>query len=71
MVEMGKECGFPLNFDMPRPFSPRKTELPPIKSPNGLLYSREEAERRTHSGDEIVLYAFVLSTKWRYKIYHF
>ena len=28
MVEMGKECGFPSNFDMPRPFSQCKTELP-------------------------------------------
>ena len=42
MVEMGKECGFPSNFDMLRSFTPRKTELPrkielqPIKLPNGL-----------------------------------
>ena len=49
MAEMGKECGFPSNFDMPRPFTPRKTELQrktelprktelqPIISPNGLV----------------------------------
>ena len=60
MVEvMGKECGFPLNFDMPRPFTLRKTELPrkmellPIKSPDGLLYPRVEQNQRTHSEDEI------------------
>ena len=59
MVEMGKEYGFPLNFDMLRPFTPCKTELPrktelqPIKSPNGLLYPRLEVEQRTYSGDEI------------------
>ena len=28
MVEMGKECGFAWKFDMPRPFTPRKKELP-------------------------------------------
>ena len=28
MVEMGKDCGSPTNFDMPQPFTPRKTELP-------------------------------------------
>ena len=27
MVEMGKECGFMLNFGMPRPFTPYKKEL--------------------------------------------
>ena len=48
---MGKECGFLSNFDMPRPFTPRKTELQPIKSPNGLLHLK--VEQRTHSGDEI------------------
>ena len=61
MVEMGKECDFSSNFDMPRPFTlrkvelPRKTELQRIKQTNnyGLLYSRVEAEQRTHSGDEI------------------
>ena len=61
MVEMGKECGFRSNFDMPRPFTPRKTELPrktklqPTKSPNFLLFPRVEVEveQRTHSGDEI------------------
>ena len=59
MVEMGKECRFPSNFDMPQPFTPCKTELPsetelqPIKSLNGLMYPREEVEQRTHSGDEI------------------
>ena len=59
MVEMGKECGFPLNFDMPRPFTLRKTELPPktelqrIKSANDLLYPRVAVAQRTHSGDEI------------------
>ena len=51
MVEMGKECGFPSNFDMPRPFTPHKTdlrrkaELQPIKSPNRLLYARVEVEQ--------------------------
>ena len=28
MVEMGKECRFPSNFDMPQPFTPHTTELP-------------------------------------------
>ena len=28
MVEMGKGYRLTSNFDMPRPFSPRKTELP-------------------------------------------
>ena len=27
MVEIGKEYGFTWNFDMPRPFTPRITEL--------------------------------------------
>ena len=59
MVEMGKECDFPSNFDMPRPFTARKTELlckmelQPIKSQNGLFYPRVEVEQRTHFGDEI------------------
>ena len=60
MVEMGEKCGFPSNFDMPRPFNPRKTELSckvsysqPIKSPNNLLHPRVEEEQRIHSGDEI------------------
>ena len=59
MVEMGKECGFPLNFDMPWPFThrktelPRKTELQPIRSPNGFLYPTVEEEQRTHFGDEV------------------
>ena len=48
LVEIDKECGFPLNFDMPWPFSPRKTELQPIKSPNVLLYPRVEEQQRTH-----------------------
>ena len=58
MVEMVKECPFPSNFDMPRPFTPRKTELTrktelrPIKSPNILMYPRVEEEQRNHSGDE-------------------
>ena len=52
MAEMGKECGFPSNFDVPRPFTPRNTELEPIKSPNGLVYPRVEVEQRTHSRDE-------------------
>ena len=60
MVDMGKECGFPLNFGVPRPSTPRKTELrrktelQPIKSPNRLLYARVEVEQRTNSGDEII-----------------
>ena len=59
MVEMGKECSFPSNFDMLRPFSLRKaelrlkTELQPIKSPRGLLKPRVAIEQRTHSGHEI------------------
>ena len=53
MVEMGKECGFPLNFDMQRPFTLRKTELQRIKSPNDLLHPRVAVAQRTHSGDEI------------------
>ena len=63
MVKMGKECGFPSNFDMSRPFPSRKTELPctelrPVKSPNGLFCPRVEVEQRTHSGDEIGLSGF-------------
>ena len=59
MVDMGKECGFPSNFDMPWPFTPGKTGLPcitelqPIKSPKGLLYPRVDLEQRIHSRDEI------------------
>ena len=55
MAEMGEVCGFPSNLDMPRPFTlcktelPRKTELQPIKSPNGLVYPRVEVEQRTHT----------------------
>ena len=46
---------------MPRPFTPRKTELPrkmeqPFRLPNDLLYPRVDVERLTHSGDEIVNY---------------
>ena len=49
----------PSNVDIYAFVSPRKTELPcktelqPIQSPNGLLYSRVEVEQRTYSGDEI------------------
>ena len=53
LLEMGKECHFPSNFDMPRQFTTRKTELQPIKSPNGLLYPRLEVEQQIHSEDEI------------------
>ena len=59
MVGIGKEYGFKLNFDMPRSFTQRKSELrpkmanSPIRLPNGLLYPRVEVEQRTHSGDEI------------------
>ena len=55
MVEMGKECGFPFNFDILRPFTRCKTELQskmelqPIKSPNDLLYPRVEVCRATNS----------------------
>ena len=48
-----KECGLPSNFDMPRPFTPCKTEFQPTKLPNGLLYPRVEVEQRTHSGYDI------------------
>ena len=50
---MDKECRFPSNFDMLRPFTSRKMELQPIKSPNGLMYPRVEVEEQTYSGDEI------------------
>ena len=59
MVEVDKECCFPLNFGLSRPFSlrktelPRKTELQPIELPNGVLCPRVEEEQQTHSGDEI------------------
>ena len=58
MVGISKEYGFTLNFDMPRPFNPCKTELPRkmanrIRLPNGLLDPRVEVEQRTHSGDDI------------------
>ena len=44
---------------MPRLFTPhktdlrRRTELQPVKSPNGLLYPRVEEKQRTHFGDDI------------------
>ena len=59
MVGTGKEYDFTSNFDMLRPFTPQKTELPsqngeqPIRLQNGLLYTRVEVEQRTHSGDQI------------------
>ena len=34
MVGIGKECGFTLNFDMPRSFAPRKSELQPKMANN-------------------------------------
>ena len=49
---MGRECGFPSILDMPWPFTRRRIELWPIKSPNGSLYPRVEVEQRTHSGDD-------------------
>ena len=59
MVEMGTECGFPLNFDKPRPFAPRetelqrKTELQPIKlSKASCIRVEVVMKQRTHSGDE-------------------
>ena len=61
MVEMGKEYGFPSNFDLPWPFNPHKKGVTaqksqqPIRLPNGLLYPRVEVEQQTHSGDEIGL----------------
>ena len=70
MVELGKECGFPSNSDMPRPFTlrkkelPLKTELQPIKSLNGRLYLRVEVEQQTHSVDEIgYRYQIIVSFK--------
>ena len=66
MVEMSKECRFPSTFDIPRPFTthktelPRKTELKPIKSPNGLVYPRVEVQQRTHSWDEIGFLALII-----------
>ena len=54
-----KECRFPSHFDMPRPITPcetelpRKTELQPIKSPNGLAYPRVEVEQQTQSGTRL------------------
>ena len=59
MVGMGKECGFSSNFDMPRPVIPRKTklrrktELQPIKSPNGLLYPRVEVDNELTLGTRL------------------
>ena len=59
MAEIGKECGFSSNFDMSRPFTPRKTELPcktelqRIKSPNGLLYPRVEVEHELTLGTRL------------------
>ena len=50
MIEMGKECGFPSNFDMPLPFYLAQN----ARLPNGLLYPRVEVEQRTRSGDDIV-----------------
>ena len=66
---MGKECVFPSNFDMPRPFTsckaelPRKTELQPVKSSNGLLFPSVEKERRTHSGDETGSHEYMIKEK--------
>ena len=51
MVGIGKECGFTSNFDMPRSFSPCKSELrpqnveQPIRLPSSLLYPRVEVEQ--------------------------
>ena len=42
MVGIGKECGVTSNFDMPRSFTPRKTELPPT------MVNRQ-SDRRTAS----------------------
>ena len=52
MVELGKYLGFTLYFDRSRPFTPRKIEWQPIKSPNSL-YPRIEVEQQTLSGDKI------------------
>ena len=60
MFNMGKECGFPSNFDILRLFTAcktelrRKTELQPIKSPKHLLFAKEEVDQQSHFGDEIV-----------------
>ena len=64
VIDVGKEYLFTLNFNMPRSFTRRKSDLwpknvaykngeQPIRLPNGLLYPRVEAEQRTHSWDEI------------------
>ena len=59
VVDKGKEYRFTLNFNMPRSFTPRKSDLQPkngeqpVRLPNGLLHPRVEVEQRTHSGDEI------------------
>ena len=57
MVATAKEYGLISNFDMLRPFTPRKAELPrkmAIRLPNGLLYPRVEVKQSTHSGDDTV-----------------
>ena len=46
MVALGKECGFTSNFDIPRSFTPRKSELRP-------KIAKSQSDCRTHSGDEI------------------
>ena len=43
---------------------PRKTELQPIKLPNGLSYPRVEEEQRTHSGDKIGSSAIQSQQNW-------
>ena len=58
MVGIAKEYGFTPNFDMPRSFTPRRSDIQAkmaklIRLPNGLLYPRVEVEQRTHSGDDI------------------
>ena len=56
MVEMG--TGFMLNFDVPWPFTPRKTELP--------------GKWRTHSGNEIRALCFSeIINIFRFRVYIF
>ena len=56
MVGIGKEYGFTSNFDMPRPFTLPKMELP-RKMANSQsdcrTASRVEVKQLTHSGDKI------------------
>ena len=76
MVGIGKECGFTSNFNMPRSFTLRKSELRPEMANSqsdcrtaSCIPPRVEVEQRTHSGDEIDHFQdFYSGTGYHYSI---